>query len=151
MNPEFIDQGLREFILFVLDYSVKCVRDEDGPFIPSVSVEDEAGERHLHLMVADRLEQAIDKAMVFADEVDTRSRVAVSYDGFVAIDGAVQWSAFPLGPSAGAQMNAIIVVARDRGSTEAQVVLAQRYKPKKPPRRFRTVGSPLFLGQPSHG
>ena len=93
--------------------------------------------RHLHLIVVDRLEQAVDQAMVFADEVDINSRVAVAYDGSVTICGA--------------QMDAIIVVARDRGRTEAQVVFAQRYKPKRPRQRFRTVGSPVFLGQPSQG
>jgi len=102
-----------------------------------VTVEDEAGVRHLHLIVVDRLEQAVDQAMVFADEVDINSRVAVAYDGSVTICGA--------------QMDAIIVVARDRGRTEAQVVFAQRYKPKRPRQRFRTVGSPVFLGQPSQG
>lgn len=40
MNLEQIDQGLMEVILFVLDYDVKCVRDLEGPFIPSVTVED---------------------------------------------------------------------------------------------------------------
>ena len=102
-------------------------------------------------MVCFALEQAVDEAMVFAGSVDTQSRVAVSYEGFVAIDETVLWSAFPLVPRVGAQMNAIIVVARDRGSTEARVVYAQRYKPKKPRQRFRTVGNPVFLGQPSQG
>ena len=58
MNVEEIDQGLMELIFFVLDYGIKCVRDEDGPLIPFVTVEDEAGVRHLHLMVVDRSEQA---------------------------------------------------------------------------------------------
>jgi hypothetical protein len=89
--------------------------------------------------------------MVFADSVDTQSRVAVSYDGFVAIDGTVLWSAFPLGPRIRGQMKAIIVVAKDRGRTEAQVVFAQRYKPKKARERFKTIGTPVLLGQPSQG
>jgi hypothetical protein len=126
-----------ELIFFVLDYGIKCVRDEEGPLIPSVTVEDEAGVRHLHLIVVDRLEQAIDQAMVFGDEVDIHSRVAVAYDGSVTVDGA--------------QMDAIIVVARDRGRTEAQVVFAQRYKPKKPRQRFRAVGNLVFLCKPSRG
>jgi|GEM_PF-5337721 hypothetical protein len=91
MNLEEIDQGLTELIVFVLDFGIKCVRDLGGPFIPCVTVEDGAGKRHLHSFVADRLEQAIDEAMVFADSVDAQSRVAVSYDGFVAIDGTVLW------------------------------------------------------------
>ena len=134
MNVEEIDQGLMELIFFVLDYGIKCVREEDGPLIPFVTVEDEAGVRHLHLMAVDRSEQAIDQAMVFADEVDIHSRVAVGYDGSVTIDGA--------------QMDAVIVVARDRGRTEAQVVFAQPYEPKRPRQRFRRVGDPVFLGQP---
>jgi hypothetical protein len=140
-----------ELILFVLDWGIKCARELEGPFIPCVTVEDEAGERHLHNFIADRREQAIDEAMVFADEVGAQSRVAVCYDGFVAIGGTVFWSASPLEPRVGAQLNAIIVVARDRGRAEAQVVFAQRYKPKKPRQRFSTVGAPVFLGEPSHG
>jgi len=31
MNVEEIDQGLMELIFFVLDYGIKCVRDEEGP------------------------------------------------------------------------------------------------------------------------
>ncbi|MGC2650335.1 MAG: hypothetical protein WA304_05965 [Candidatus Cybelea sp.] len=151
MNLEQIDQGLMELILFVLDYGISCVRDVDGPFTPCVTVEDEGGTRHLRIIVADRLERAIDEAMAFAGSVDTQSRVAVSYDGFVAIDEPALWSAFPLVQRVGAQMNAIIVVARDRGRTEAQVVYAQRYKPNKARQRFRTVGDPVFLGQPSQG
>jgi hypothetical protein len=137
MNLEELDEDFMKFVLFVLNYGIKSVRDLEGPFIPSVSVEDEAGKRHLHPFMADRREHAVDEAMVFADSVDTQSRVAVSYDGSVMMGDAA--------------MDAIVVVARDRGSTEAQVRVAQCYKPKKPGHRFSTVGSPVFLGRPSQG
>jgi hypothetical protein len=38
MNLEDLDQDFVEFVLFVLDYGIKCVRDSEEPVSPSVSV-----------------------------------------------------------------------------------------------------------------
>ena len=118
-----------EVVFAALDHGIDSVRD-GGPLIPFVLAERAEG-RDLARFAAETLEQGHAQARRHAGSSDAQ-RVAVSYDGYLTVEGE--------------RSDAVFVEAQERGS-ESSVIFAQRYRPGGRLRKFSIIGNAAFAGE----
>jgi hypothetical protein len=130
MGNEY-SQELIDLAFAALDHGVDSVR-EGGPLIPFVMSESGA-ERSLDRFASDLLEDAVAQAVAHVQAVRSQpgTRHVLAYDGYLTLP-------------TGERFDAIYAEGVEAG-TEVVMALAQRYRPKRPLRKFETVGNPALL------
>lgn len=135
MESAALEAGFSDLVFLALNHGVDSV-EGGGPLIPFVMVESK-GQRELRRFVLERIEESVEAAFAFASNAQNEAdRVAVAFDGYLT------WQ--------GKRTDAIYVEASD-GPTAAHVLVAQRYRPKRPLSKLKRVGDPLFLDAEEKG
>ena len=118
-----------DLAFFALDHGVESIKN-GGPLVPFAVTEGPDG-RNLERFASERLEEGQAHARAHVRSAGDAVRVAITYDGFVTLEGE--------------RSDAILVEAQER-NRPASVILAQRYRPGGRLRRFSTIGNAAFLG-----
>jgi hypothetical protein len=123
-------EPLADLAFAALDHAVSSV-EAGGPLIPFAMTEDGAG-RNLTRFMAEPLEEGQERARQHARAATEALRVAITFDGYLTVEGE--------------RSDAVFVEAQERG-TPSGIILAQRYRPGGRFKKFSTVGNPAHVGQ----
>jgi hypothetical protein len=131
MGNEY-SQELIDLAFATLDHGIDSVR-EGGPLIPFVMTE-RGGDRSLDRFASDLLEEAVAQAVAHVQAVRSQpgTRHVLAHDGYLTLP-------------TGERFDAIYAEGVEAGA-EVVMALAQRYRPKRPLRKFETVENPALPG-----
>ena len=131
MGNEY-SQELIDLAFAALDHGIDSVRESGGPLIPFVMKESGAV-RSLDRFASELLEEAAERAIahVQAGRSQPGTRHVLVYDGYITLP-------------TGERSDAIYAEAVEADSAVV-MGLAQRYRPKRPLRKFEAVGNPMLL------
>lgn len=131
MGNEY-SQELIDLAFAALDHGIGSVRESSGPLIPFVMTES-GGDRRVDRFASELLEEALAQAIAHVQAVRSEpgTRHVLAYDGYVKLPTGERSDAIY---AEGVEADSAVVIG-----------LAQRYRPKRPLRRFEAVGNPMLL------
>jgi hypothetical protein len=131
MGNEY-SQELIDLAFAALDHGIDSVRESGGPLIPFVMTES-GGDRRVDRFASELLEEALAQAIahVRAVKSEAGTRHVLAYDGYVKLPTGERSDAIY---AEGVEADSAVVMG-----------LAQRYRPKRPLRKFEAVGNPMLL------
>jgi hypothetical protein len=125
-------QELIDLAFAALDHGIDPVRESGGPLIPFVMTES-GGDRRVDRFASELLEEALAQAIAHVQTVrsEAGTRHVLAYDGYVKLPTGERSDAIY---AEGVEADSAVVMG-----------LAQRYRPKRPLRKFEAVGNPMLL------
>jgi hypothetical protein len=126
--PEFGD-----LLVLATDAGLTSASEAGGhAFIPFALVQSPSEGVELHRFAADTLEASIEAGREYLASSSGLQRAAFVWDGRV-------------GGDEGPKTDAVLFQLHERGFDES-LLFAQRYRPSRGLRRFKTIGDPMMLG-----
>jgi len=131
MGNEY-SQELIDLAFAALDHGIDSVRESGGPLIPFV-MKESGGNRRVDRFASELLEEALAQAIAHVQAVRSEpgTRHVLAYDGYVKLPTGERSDAIY---AEGVEADSAVVMG-----------LAQRYRPKRPLRKFEAVGNPMLL------
>jgi hypothetical protein len=125
------DKKLADLMVFGLDHGIESVKASvKGPLVPFTMTETNE-ERKLNRIITEKLEEGLTEGMKSLEADDVSRYGIIVYDGYLTIEGR--------------RFDAVIVKGFDRNDSLGYSI-GQRYQLKKFLTPFRTIGSPVFIG-----
>jgi hypothetical protein len=125
-------QELIDLAFAALDHGIDSVRGSGGPLIPFV-MKERGSDRSVDRFASELLEEALAQAVahVQAARNEPGTRHVLAYDGYITLPTGERSDAIY---AEGVEADSAVVMG-----------LAQRYRLKRPLRKFEAVGNPMLL------
>ncbi|MFC2001627.1 hypothetical protein ACFLUZ_03880 [Chloroflexota bacterium] len=124
-----------DVMFMALDHGISSIKENAGPLIPFIFYQNRKGEKELHRVVSEKLEQGLEESKNYVMSTNLDINIyAIVWDGYVTVENK-KW-------------DAILVEAGSRNREEG-FLLAQRYEARGLlNKKNHPIGNPIQVDTP---